>query len=74
MSGWTNRSNIERTLLGSGDGTRAVIYGMDKNAITGHVWNAVVQKGKINYIDGQIGGGGAGNFKMFQHLQFGIIK
>jgi filamentous hemagglutinin len=74
MSGWTSRSAIESTLLNSGNGTRAVIYGMDDAGVTAHVWNAVVQKGKINYIDGQIGRGGAGNFDYFPNLQFGIIK
>jgi filamentous hemagglutinin len=74
MSGWTNRSALESTLLSSGNGTRAVIYGMDEAGTTAHVWNAVVRNGKINYIDGQIGRGGAGNFDYFPNLQFGIIE
>ncbi|WP_373421886.1 toxin glutamine deamidase domain-containing protein [Burkholderia multivorans] len=41
--------------------------------VTGHVWNAVVQNGKVNYIDGQIGGGGAVNFQNFTHFQFGKL-
>ncbi|MCA8222584.1 toxin glutamine deamidase domain-containing protein [Burkholderia multivorans] len=52
-------------------GTRAVVYGTD--GVTGHVWNAVVQNGKVNYIDGQIGGGGAVNFQNFTHFQFGKL-
>lgn len=71
FTGWTTPQNIESTLLAGGDGTRAVIYGTDGE--TGHVWNAVVQNGKVNYIDGQIGGDGAGNFKAFTNFQFGII-
>ncbi len=74
MSGWTTQAKIEQNLLSSGDGTSAVVYGMDANGATGHVWNAVVQNGKINYIDGQIGAGGAGNFQNFPYLQFGIIN
>ena len=74
MSGWVSRSQIESALLSSGNGTRAVIYGMDANGIAAHVWNAVVQRGQINYIDGQICGGGAVNFKNFQYLRFGILK
>ncbi len=71
FSGWTTQQNIESTLLAGGDGTRAVIYGTD--GATGHVWNAVVQNGKVNYIDGQIGGGGASNFKAFTNFQFGVL-
>ncbi|MBP4048560.1 hemagglutinin repeat-containing protein [Chromobacterium violaceum] len=73
LSGWTNRSTIESSLLRRGDGTRAVVYGMDRSGATAHVWNAIVQHGEVNYIDGQTGGGGAGNFKYFPNLQFGII-
>jgi hypothetical protein len=71
FSGWTTQQNIESTLLAGGDGTRAVIYGTD--GATGHVWNAVVQNGKVNYIDGQIGSGGASNFKAFTNFQFGVL-
>jgi filamentous hemagglutinin len=74
LSGWTTRSNIESTLLESGNGTRAVVYGMDEAGASAHVWNAVVQRGQINYIDGQVGGSGARNFEYFPYLQFGIIK
>jgi Possible hemagglutinin (DUF637)/Papain fold toxin 1, glutamine deamidase len=71
LSGWTSQQNIESTLLAQGNGARAVIYGTD--GATGHVWNAVVQNGKVNYIDGQIGGSGASNFKAFTNFQFGIL-
>jgi filamentous hemagglutinin len=71
FSGWTSQQNIESTLLAQGNGARAVIYGTD--GATGHVWNAVVQNGKVNYIDGQIGGSGASNFKAFTNFQFGIL-
>ncbi|WP_254223603.1 toxin glutamine deamidase domain-containing protein [Burkholderia multivorans] len=71
FSGSTTQQNIESTLLAGGNGTRAVVYGTD--GVTGHVWNAVVQNGKVNYIDGQIGGGGAVNFQNFTHFQFGKL-
>lgn len=71
FSGWTTQQNIESTLLAGGNGTRAVVYGTD--GVTGHVWNAVVQNGKVNYIDGQIGRGGAVNFQNFTHFQFGKL-
>ena len=71
LSGWVSPKTIETSLLASGNGTRAVIYGTD--GLTGHVWNAVVQNGKINYIDGQIGAGGAINFQNFSNFQFGIL-
>lgn len=71
FSGWTTQGNIESSLLAGGDGTRAVVYGTD--GVTGHVWNAVVQNGKVNYIDGQTGGGGAVNFQNFTHFQFGKL-
>nr|WP_254224926.1 toxin glutamine deamidase domain-containing protein [Burkholderia multivorans] len=67
----TTQQNIESTLLAGGNGTRAVMYGTD--GVTGHVWNAVVQNGKVNYIDGQIGGGGAVNCQNFTHFQFGKL-
>jgi len=71
FSGWTTQQSIESSLLAAGDGTRAVIYGTD--GTTAHVWNAVVQNGKVNYIDGQIGGGGASNFKAFTNVKFGVL-
>ena len=71
FSGWTSQKNIESSLLSSGNGTRAVIYGTD--GVNAHVWNAVVQNGKVNYIDGQIGGSGAVNFNTFTNFQFGVL-
>ncbi|WP_124982067.1 toxin glutamine deamidase domain-containing protein [Ralstonia solanacearum] len=62
---------IESALLAGGNGTRAVVYGTD--GVTGHVWNAIVQNGRVNYIDGQVGAGGASNFKNFTHFQFGVL-
>lgn len=73
LSGWTTRVDMEAALLEQGNGTRAVIYGMDEAGASAHVWNAVVQRGQINYIDGQLGRGGAVNFKYFPYLQYGIL-
>ena len=74
MSSWTSKNNIEQTLLRSGEGARAVVYGADANGATGHVWNAVVQNGKVNYIDGQTGASGLLNFERFPNLRFGITR
>ncbi|MGC3986774.1 MAG: hemagglutinin repeat-containing protein [Pseudorhodoferax sp.] len=71
MSDWATRSTIEKSLLAKGEGSRAVVYGT--NGITGHVWNAVVQKGRVNYIDAQSGGSGLANFDYFNYLRFGIL-
>jgi len=65
---------MEAALLAKGNGTRAVVFGVNNAGEVGHVWNAVVQAGRINYIDGQIGAGGAGNFSMFPNIQYGLIN
>ena len=70
-----SRHQIENLLRSYGDGTRAIIYGVDKTGKSGHVWNATVQKGRVNYIDGQTGKGGAKNFDTFnRNLRVGITK
>ncbi|WP_245965577.1 hemagglutinin repeat-containing protein [Pseudorhodoferax soli] len=71
MSGWATRRAIESSLLAKGEGSRAVVYGTD--GVTGHVWNAVVQKGRVNYIDGQLQGSGLVNFTDFNYFRFGIL-
>ena len=72
MSYWTTREQIEQTLLRSGEGARGIVYGSDAYGINGHVWNAVVQNGRVHYIDGQTGFGGAANFEHFSRLRFGF--
>lgn len=72
FSGWVSKAEVERTLLGQRENTRAIIYGMTNDGRQGHVWNAVVQRGRINYVDGQTGSGGARNFQYFSRLRFGI--
>ena len=70
-----SRHQIENLLRSYGNGTRAIIYGADKTGQYGHVWNATVQKGIVNYIDGQTGKGGAKNFDTFnRNLRVGITK
>lgn len=70
-----SRHQIENLLRSYGDGTRAIIYGVDETGKFGHVWNAIVQKGIVNYIDGQTGKGGAKNFDIFnRNLRVGITK
>ena len=72
MSYWTTREQIEQTLLRSGEGARGIVYGSDAYGINGHVWNAIVQNGRVHYIDGQTGFGGAANFEHFSRLRFGF--
>lgn len=72
FSGWVTREYIEKTLLDRGDGATAVVYGMTADGLNGHVWNAAVQRGSINYMDGQTGKSGLGNFRVFKYLRFGI--
>ncbi|WP_373867573.1 toxin glutamine deamidase domain-containing protein [Acinetobacter bereziniae] len=74
LSGWISKNKMEQELLKSGDGTRAVVYGMTSDGRSGHVWNAVVQNGKVNYIDRQTGSSGLNNFKQFEHIRFGKLK
>ena len=65
MSYWTTREQIEQTLLRSGEGARGIVYGSDAYGINGHVWNAIVQNGRVHYIDGQTGFGGAANLNKY---------
>ena len=51
---------IDRQLLAAGDGARGIVYGVRRNG-TAHVWNAAVQRGRVNYIDFQTGGKGSFN-------------
>ncbi|MEX5832810.1 toxin glutamine deamidase domain-containing protein [Ralstonia solanacearum] len=57
ISGWINQAAIESALFSGENGEGVVACGTD--GVTGHVWNAIVQNGRVNYIDGQIGAGGA---------------
>jgi hypothetical protein len=58
---------IERQLLAAGEGARGIVYGARADG-TAHVWNAVVQRGQVNFIDFQ--SAGAGTFKGYSRYAF----
>jgi len=54
---WSNgQSAIEHELLAAGDGARGIVYGLRADG-TAHVWNAIVQQGRVNFVDFQVGKG-----------------
>jgi RHS repeat-associated protein len=72
-TGWapvSGEMQIGSILSQSGNGARGIVFGESLTGDVGHVWNAVNQGGTINFIDGQLGGGGLGNFGSFQNFQF----
>lgn len=65
---WSSgQAAIERELLAAGDGARGIVYGM-RSSGTAHVFNAVVQRGQVNFVDFQTGG--AGSFAGFSRYAF----
>lgn len=69
---WRNvsgRSAIERELLEARDGARGIVY--DTDGVDAHVWNAVVQNGRVNFIDFQgIGPNGPAAFDAWNRFAF----
>jgi RHS repeat-associated protein len=62
-------SEIEAELLAAGNGARGIVYGGKDGAA--HVWNAVVQKGKVDFIDFQgIGPSGRAAFEPWTRFLF----
>jgi hypothetical protein len=60
---------IESELLSAGNGARGIVYGTD--GVNAHVWNAVVQDGKVNFIDFQgIGPSGPAAFDPWNSFAF----
>ncbi|GAB3933071.1 RHS repeat-associated core domain-containing protein [Kribbella albertanoniae] len=53
---WMGRPKIEAELLAAGEGARGIVYGERRG--TAHVFNAVVQRGQVNFVDFQSGGAG----------------
>lgn len=47
----SGRTAIEKELLAAGDGARGIVYGT--NGTEAHVWNAIVQRGQVNFVDFQ---------------------
>lgn len=67
----SGRSAIEQELLAAGDGARGIVYGTD--GVDAHVWNAVVQDGRVNFVDFQgIGPSGPAAFDAWD--TFGFVR
>ena len=67
----SGRPAIEQELLAAGDGARGVVYGAD--GVNAHVWNAVVQDGRVNFVDFQgIGPDGPAAFDAWN--SFGFVR
>ncbi len=64
----SGQTQVENILLKSGNGSRGIVFGSGPDV--GHVWNAVNQGGKINFIDAQTGGSGNSNFQNFSDFLF----
>ncbi|MGK4593560.1 RHS repeat-associated core domain-containing protein [Amycolatopsis sp. w19] len=60
---------IEKELLAAGNGARGIVYG--GNGGTAHVWNAVVQRGQVNYVDFQgVASNGPASFDQWKTFFF----
>lgn len=60
---------IETEMLAAGDGARGIVYGTD--GVNAHVWNAVVQRGQVNFVDFQgIGPSGSTAFEQWSEFAF----
>ena len=73
-TGWEPVSGpmqIGSILSQSGPGSTGIVFGESLTGDVGHVWNAINNgEGGINFLDGQTGGSGLGNFESFQNFQF----
>jgi papain fold toxin 1 (glutamine deamidase) of polymorphic toxin system len=54
-----SRQEIEDTMRQAGDGSLGIVAGTRGPGRVGHVFNVANQGGKINFVDGQIGGEGS---------------
>lgn len=52
---YSTRERIVRHLLDAGDGSQAIIAGLDSWGMSGYVFNAVNDGGVVRFVDGQIG-------------------
>ncbi|MCB2411983.1 DUF6531 domain-containing protein [Demequina sp. TTPB684] len=65
----SGQAAIDSELLAAGNGARGIVYGTD--GTSAHVWNAVVQNGRVNYVDFQgIGPSGAAAFDAWNDFRF----
>jgi YD repeat-containing protein len=62
---------IGSILSRSGNGSRGIVFGESLNGWDpGHVFNVINKNGSIQFVDGQIGRGGLGNFDYLRNFQF----
>jgi len=67
----TGRAAIQKELMAAGNGARGIVYGLRPNG-TAHVFNAVVQRGRVNFVDFQTGGAGTfGGFSRYAFIRTG---
>ncbi len=69
----SGRAAIERNLQAAGEGARGIVYGGMRSGGEGHVWNAVVQNGRVNFVDFQ-GGGPSGPASFDQWNTFYFVR
>ena len=62
---------IESELLNAGNGARGIVYGARSDG-TAHVWNAIVQDGRVNFVDFQAGG--SASFSGFVATDFYFVR
>lgn len=60
------QADIEAAMQTAGPGAKGIVFGWNGPGQVGHVFNVANQGGAINFVDGQIGGAGAGSFAHFQ--------
>ena len=62
---------IGSILSESGNGSRGIVFGESlTQGEPGHVFNVINNGGNIQFLDGQIGGNGIGNFDVLKNFQF----
>ena len=66
----SGQMQIGSILSQSGNGARGIVFGESLSGDVGHVFNVINKNGAIQFLDGQIGGGGLNNFNIFQNFQF----
>ena len=66
----SGQMQIGSILSQAGNGSRGIVFGESPSGDVGHVFNVMNKNGSIQFLDGQIGGSGLGNFNNFQNFQF----
>jgi len=66
------RAEIERTPTSAGAGARGIVFRSRGPNVPGHVFNAVNQRGAVNFVDFQTGGGASfAGYESFYFLRTG---